>query len=137
MRNMMSLYTSRLVQIQEFTKSQMKGNLYMQTLKPNTSDSYQPTTYEQTIFFIIYNGNRVVRQYNKMFADMYIRDSIANSESSEQQTLITTIVSILTIFLVTCVISPIVSKTEERKFNALVFFLKIPKHEVDFYIKSC
>jgi len=41
--------------------------------------------------------------------------------------MITTIISVLTIFLVTCVISPIISKTEERKYNALVYFLKIPR----------
>ena len=68
---------------------------------------------------------------------MYIDDSIKNSESNEQQTMITTIISVLTIFLVTCIISPIISKTEERKYYALVFFLKIKRNEVEFYIKNC
>eukprot|EP00347_Sterkiella_histriomuscorum_P002941 403366205 len=137
LRNMQSLFTSRLVQAQDYLQNQMKGNIYLQSLRANKSLSYRPTTEEQTLYFIVFNGNSVVRQFNRLFADMYIKDSVSNSESSEEQALITTIISVLTIFLVTCVISPIISKTEERKYNALAFFLRISREEIDFYILNC
>ncbi|CDW76681.1 pas domain s-box family protein [Stylonychia lemnae] len=137
MRNMQSLYGSRLVQVENYTMQQMKGNLKIQNLKPNLSVNYQPTIEEQTLYFIVENGNGIVRTYNRFFADLYITDSVKNSENNESNTMITTVISVITIFLVTCVISPIISKTEERKYNALVFFMRIPRNQVEQYIKSC
>lgn len=43
----------------------------------------------------------------------------------------------MTILVVSTVISPIISKTEERKYNALRFFLSIPLDQVKDFISKC
>lgn len=62
-----NLLTSRLLQINGFTRNQLKGNLRVQSLTPNETSQYSPNQYEQTIYFSVMNANGVIRQYNVLF----------------------------------------------------------------------
>lgn len=79
------------------------------------------------IYFIEFNGITVVRQYNYAFMYQYVSDSQIVSQTYQSQALITTVVSILSIFIVMLVISPVISKTEEQRYLSLAFFLKTPQ----------
>ncbi|CDW88868.1 pas domain s-box family protein [Stylonychia lemnae] len=132
-----SLFASRLQQINNFTLQQFRGNLRVQSLTPNETAAYRPSIDEQTIFFAVINGNSVIRQYNWVFLSNYISETKGNSDTRLQQSMILTIISVFTIFIVALVISPIISKTEERKYYALRFFLKIPRDKIQLYIAKC
>ena len=45
--------------------------------------------------------------------------------------------SILTIILIGLVIAPILTKVETRKYEALIFFLQIPKERLQILIQNC
>eukprot|EP00347_Sterkiella_histriomuscorum_P001462 403371946 len=132
-----NLLMSRLQQINQYSKSQMKGNLRIQTLTPNETSKYIPSLEEQTLFFTVINANGVIREFNNVFVDNYIEETKVNSEQRLQQSVILTILSVITILIVSLVISPIISQTEERKYNALVFFLRIPQDQILIYIQRC
>eukprot|EP00347_Sterkiella_histriomuscorum_P022071 403331786 len=132
-----SLLLSRLQQINQFTKAQMKGNLRIQTLTPIETSNYVPKSEEQTLFFAVINANGVIREHNWIFMDKYVSETKDNTELRLQQSVILTILSVITILIVSLVISPIISKTEERKYNALIFFLRIPKDQINVYIQRC
>jgi hypothetical protein len=46
-------------------------------------------------------------------------------------------VSIFTIILIGLVIAPILTKVETRKYEALIFFLQIPKERLQILIQNC
>jgi hypothetical protein len=46
-------------------------------------------------------------------------------------------VSIFTIILIGLVIAPILTKVEARKYEALIFFLQIPKERLQILIQNC
>lgn len=59
------------------------------------------------------------------------------SQYYEQQTLITTVVSVLAIFFAIVATSPTISKTEEQRYLSLYFFLKVPLEKRQDFIQSC
>lgn len=52
----------------------------------------------------------------------------------QAQTLLLSIISIVSIFVVAIIVAPIIGKAEERKFQALKFFAKLPQERVKFFI---
>jgi hypothetical protein len=58
----MNLYIAKLNEINSYKKEQFKGNLQIQTLTPkDTGGNYRPTQIEQTLYFVVQNGNRELR----------------------------------------------------------------------------
>ena len=49
----------------------------------------------------------------------------------------TAIVSIVAIIIIGLIIAPILTKAEIRKYNALLYFLKIPRDKLPEMIKNC
>ena len=58
-----NLYIARLSDMNSMTKQQLKGNLEFQTLTPNESASYIPTSNEESLYFTDENGNLGLRRY--------------------------------------------------------------------------
>jgi len=52
-------------------------------------------------------------------------------------TLALALASIFTILLIGLIIAPILTKVETRKYEALLFFLKIPKDRLSVLIQNC
>eukprot|EP00347_Sterkiella_histriomuscorum_P008635 403344343 len=132
-----TLYNSKLTEINNFNMTQFKGNLQVHSLKPNLSSVYKPSIEEQMLHFSVINSNGVIREYNWVFMNQYLLKTVSKANDRLEQALILTIISILTIVTVTIVVSPIISKTEERKFSALIFFIKLPLEKIQFFQKRC
>ena len=83
------------------------------------------------LHFSVINSNGVIREYNWVFMNLYLLKTVNKANDRLEQAIILTIISILTIVTVTIVVSPILSKTEERKFSALTFFIKLPLEKIN------
>jgi len=68
-----NLYIAKLVEINSFSKTQLQGNLSLQTLTPQNSS--KATYYEQSIFFIGQNGNGLLRQFAIDACDYFSQES--------------------------------------------------------------
>jgi hypothetical protein len=62
--------------------------------------------------------------------DFYAREAEYHAEQSVSTTLTTATISIVLIIVIGMIIAPILTKAETRKFEALLFFLKVPKHQL-------
>lgn len=137
LKEALSLYISSLVQINDGNAMSLVGNLLVQTLTPNTSANYRPTLNEQMIYLTQINGLDYIRDYNWVLSNQYMSDAQITSQYYEQQTLITTVVSVLAIFFAIVATSPTISKTEEQRYLSLYFFLKVPLEKRQDFIQSC
>ena len=133
----LNLYITKLTEMNSMTDSQMKGNLPVQTLLPTKATDYKPSYYEQTLFFLVENGNRYLRQFVIEASSYYSRESEEHAEQNITSTKVTAIVSIIAIVIVSLAIAPILTKAEIRRYKALLYFLKIPKDKLPNLIKNC
>jgi hypothetical protein len=56
-----NLYIAKLTEVNSYIRSELKGNLQIQTLSPKREGSYRPSQMEQTLYFLVQNGNRELR----------------------------------------------------------------------------
>lgn len=69
LKEALSLFISSLVQINDGNAMSLVGNLFVQTLTPNTSANYRPTQNEQMIYLTQVNGLGYIRDYNWVLAN--------------------------------------------------------------------
>ena len=68
---------------------------------------------------------------------LYSDQSEYHAEQNINSTKVTTIISVITIFIVGTIIAPIFTKAEIRKFKALKYFLKISQDTFPQMIENC
>ncbi|TNV74775.1 hypothetical protein FGO68_gene16630 [Halteria grandinella] len=132
-----NLYIAKLTEMNSFTKEQLRGHLSIQTLNSRQDAFYKPSYYEQTIFFIVQNGNKELRQFAIDACTYYGRESEQHAEQNITSTKVTAIISIIVIVIIGLVIAPILTTAEIRKYKALLYFLKIPRDKFPDLIKNC
>lgn len=81
------------------------------------------------VFFGIINGNRVIRQFNWVQTNQQLIDAKLTSDEYTKLTLVTTMISVFSILIVLLIIAPIISKSEERRYLALTFFVLVPEEK--------
>lgn len=126
-----------MTEINSFNMSDFIGKTYAQTLRPNESNSYRPTLHEQALYFASHNGLRPLMRASIDSCDYYAEEAQSHAKENKTTTLVTAIVSISIIFLIGLIIAPIMTKAETRKYNALIYFLKIPKAQLSLLIQNC
>jgi hypothetical protein len=75
-----NLYIAKLTEINSYKKSDLIGNLSIQTLKSKTQSTYRPTYHEQSLFFVVQNGNKELRQFSIKASEYYSRESESHAE---------------------------------------------------------
>lgn len=99
--------------------------------------SYSPSTNEKTVFFVNENGYDALRGAIGDDCDYYVKESKDHAESSMTTIMITAIVSIIAIVFIGLIITPILSKSVERQYQALSFFVMIPKEKIKVLLQNC
>jgi hypothetical protein len=69
-----------------YKKKDMAGNLSIQSLEANNKDGYRPSYYEQSLYFIVQNGNKELRQFSIDASEFYAREAESHAEQNITQT---------------------------------------------------
>lgn len=80
---------------------------------------YHPTATEQMIFFIVENGYDALRRAMADDCDFFTKEAQDHSNSSMTTVMISAIVSIIAIVFIGFVITPILSRSVERRYQSL------------------
>ena len=78
-----------------------------------------------------------MRNYDQVFSNHYKNETIDHALSVTSQTQITIIISIVAIVIVSGIVSPIMSKIEERKYIGLKFFVHVQHTHIVILLQSC
>ena len=99
--------------------------------------SYKPTANEKAVYFVIENGYDALRNAIQDDCNYYVKESKDHAASSMTTIMITAIVSIIAIVIIGLIITPILSKSVERQYQALSFFVMIPKEKIKVLLQNC
>ncbi|CDW71672.1 UNKNOWN [Stylonychia lemnae] len=132
---LMNIYVSKLLEFYNYNMTQLKTKMDIQQLK-NASYKFKPTAIDQTIFFVIQNGNDVLNSYIWTTDELYNEEVENYANDTIFQTEITIILSIIIIAIVFLVVTPIISVIQDRQYQAVAFFLLVPKNQIDKLIEQ-
>jgi hypothetical protein len=104
----LNLYIAKLTEMNSYLKGDLIGNLSIQTLRPQLG-AYRPSYHEQSLYFIVQNGNKELRQFSIDANGYYSRESEQHAEQNITQTKVTAIISIVVIVVIGLVIAPILT----------------------------
>ncbi|CDW75534.1 pas domain s-box family protein [Stylonychia lemnae] len=124
-----NILVTRLLEVYNFNKSQLKGNLSIQTLQPAKAP-YKPSFYERTIHFASYNSIKSIRKISLDLSQRYIDDIKNHSNNSQFMTEMTLIGSICAIVIVGFIVTPILTKIQDKQFISIGFFFSLKREHI-------
>lgn len=98
--------------------------------------SYEPSQNEKTIFFVMENGLRSIRRAIMDSNDFYAREAESHAEDSIYTVLVTAVISIASIIAIGITMIPYLSQIEGRRFEAMQYFIKLPREKVEELINN-
>lgn len=123
-----NLFIQRASGMSQWPMDRFKGKINIMKIdKP--PKNYSPSDDERTLYFLVQTAQGNLRSVGKDISDFYRTETEEHALSVAKTTQMTIIISIASIALVVILISPIISRIEQRKYMGLKFFLNVePGH---------
>lgn len=120
-----TLFVTQNLKISKMTLEQLRGRLDIVKID-NPLNLTNVTESEQILYSVLENGLNSMRYFNSKIAQTYCDSMVEFADMIIQQLTITIAVSICTIVGVFIIITPLISRIQDKKYDQLLLFLKVP-----------
>ncbi|TNV87499.1 hypothetical protein FGO68_gene6494 [Halteria grandinella] len=123
-----NLFIQRASGMSNWSMDRFRGKINIMRIEKPPAN-YTPSDDERSLYFLVQTAQGNLRSIGKQISDFYRTETEEHALSVAKTTQLTIIISIASIVLVVILISPIISRIEQRKYMGLKFFLNVePAH---------